>query len=165
MRKFLLPLLILACTPAEEPLPVQTTEVDYHDLPGHNQCLPAGEIMDDETCLAVIEADGRLPGESFDKSGVVAESPDPRHDDPDLQQLYDDIRRCTCSCCHQSTLGGPGAFFWDLDFEPMWIDSASVWSLQVMVGFVESENQLLPHEDRDWLQTVIQTEIDRRDYE
>jgi len=132
-------------------------------LPTHDECLPPGERMSDETCLAVIEHDGRLPGQSFDKSGVEVVGDDPRVGSDDLLWLTAEIERCTCSCCHQSELGGPGAYFWDLDYDGVWLDSASRWSLQVLAGIHDSENQVLPSDDLPRVQQIVLDEIARRD--
>ncbi|MFT4622938.1 MAG: hypothetical protein ACI8PZ_001594 [Myxococcota bacterium] len=165
----------LACTPAQVP-PVDTAASatvpsgssspptgTHHTLPGHDDCLPQGQAVDDATCLAVIAEDGRKPGESFDRSWASHDDPDPRVDDPDLAWLEDEIRRCTCACCHQSTLGAPGSYFWDLDFGPVWIDSASDWSLNVLAGNYYSENQFFPAETAAEVRAVIEAELARRD--
>lgn len=132
-------------------------------LPAHDDCLPVGRRMDDATCLAVIAHDDRFPGESFDKSGVPVSDEDPRIDDPEIAWLTSEIERCTCSCCHQSTLGGPGAFFWDLDYAgAVWLDSASAWSLNVLVGIHDSENQMLPTDDIERARRVVAQELERR---
>ena len=83
-------------------------------------------------------------------------------DDPELNQLLADARRCTCACCHDSALGGPGAYFWDVSWQPVWIDSANDWTLGVFAGIYESEDQFLPHEDPEWVRQVVQIELDRR---
>ena len=153
-------LLLLACSPTD---PVDTSVHGTLDLPEHSECLPPGEVMDAETCAAVVEHDGRLPTEPSHKTDAPPDPADPRIDDADLNQLLADTRRCTCACCHDSTLGGPGAYFWDVTWQPVWIDSANDWSLGVFAGIYESENQSLPHEDPDWVRAVIQAELDRRD--
>ena len=152
--------------PVDAPSPAPTTHLPtttHPSLPHHDECLPPGEQMDDATCLAVVEADGRQPGQSFDRSWADPPDPDPRVDDADLAWLHDELRRCTCSCCHQSTLGGPGVYFWDLDFGPVWIDSASDWSLNVLAGTYPSENQFFPAETAERVRAVIEAELDRRE--
>ena len=145
-------------------LPVTTdTAHPTTSLPTHDECLPPGERMSDETCLAVIEHDGRLPGQSFDKSGVEVVGDDPRVGSDDLLWLTAEIERCTCSCCPQSSLGGPGAYVWDLDYDGVWLDSASRWSLQVLAGIHDSENQVLPTDDLPRVQQIVLDEIARRD--
>ena len=169
---------LLACggsvtSPVAAVLPVEDsgyssviTEDTSPALPGHNDCLPVGERMSDATCLAVIVADDRFPGESFDKSGVPVVEDDPRVDDEEIAWLTSEIQRCTCSCCHYSSLGGPGAFFWDLDYEgEVWLDSASAWSLLVLVGSHASENQMLPTDDIERARRVVDKELARRDYD
>jgi len=118
--------------------------------------------MDDETCLAFLEADGRLPTESSDRSGVPPQDDDTRAHDPELAWLAGQISRCTCSCCHRSSLGGCGAHRYDIEWSPVWIDSASSWSLRVLSGDVESENQFLPIEDLDRVREIVDTERQRR---
>jgi len=134
------------------------------DLPQHDDCLPEGQVMDDATCLAVVEHDGRFPGQSFDRSGVDPDPNDPRVGSEQLQWLTDEVRRCTCACCHQSSLGGPGAYFWDLDYEgEVWLDSASDWSLEVFAGIRESENQHFLSSDPARVLQIIEAELERRD--
>ena len=170
---------LIACGAADEPAPPASTtgSVDTAesptslptdtahsglDLPHHDECLPVGEEMTDATCLAVVAHDGRYPGQSFDKSGVDPGPDDPRVGSDDLAWITAEIRRCTCSCCHQSTLGGPGSYFWDLDYDGVWLDSASDWSLRVLAGIQESENQRLPTDDPERLQRIVEDEISRR---
>ncbi len=154
-------LLALACA---APDPAPATPVDTGPaLPGHSECLPEGQAMDADTCVAVVEADGRMPGQSAYHAGSVAPpDPDPRLNDPDYAWLRSEIDRCTCACCHTGSYGGPGTYFWDLDFQPMWIDSANDWTLGVMAGFHSSDGQYLPSDDPDRVARVIQAEIDRR---
>lgn len=158
-------LVLLACADLDEPedTGAPSLEVPTHTLPGHDACLPPGEAMSDEVCLAVVEADGRFPGTSHDRSGVAPPDPDVRSDHPELAWLTAEIERCTCVCCHRTSYGGPGAYFWDLDFEPVWLDSASGWSLEVFSGLRESESQRLPVEDLARVQAIITAELDRRD--
>ena len=132
------------------------------EIPGHSECLPEGESMTDEVCLAVVEVDGRYPGTSENKSGAETPQDDPRIDDPDLAWLKSEIERCTCVCCHKTSYGGPGVYFYDLEFAPVWIDSASNWSLGVMAGFTTDEEQTLPSTDRERLVEVIERERERR---
>ncbi|HHO53832.1 MAG TPA: hypothetical protein ENK18_23905 [Deltaproteobacteria bacterium] len=162
---------LLACIPSLKPGDTgdtgDTRTPDLEDpgpeLPGHDDCLPPGERMTDEVCLAVVEEDGRPAGTSYDRSGVDAPDPDVRIDDPDLAWLTAEVERCTCVCCHRTSYGGPGAYFWDLDFGPVWLDSASGWSLEVFSGLRESENQQLPSEDLARVQEIVGAELDRRD--
>ena len=132
------------------------------DLPGHNECLPEGEEMQEETCLAVVADAGRYPTVSENKSGAEASSDDPRLTDEDYQWITATAKRCTCSCCHTSRWGGAGVYFWDLDFSPVWVDSASLWSLSVFGGFTEEDFQTLPADDMERLQTWLEGEADRR---
>lgn len=132
------------------------------ELPGHNECLPEGETMSDEACLAVVEDAGRYPTVSENKVGVEATSDDPRLDDEDFQWITATAKRCTCSCCHTSHWGGAGVYFWDLDFSPVWVDSASLWSLSVFGGFTEEDFQTLPADDMERLQGWLEDEADRR---
>ncbi len=154
----------LGCNSAPEApvVPIDSGPHTETTLPGHNDCLPEGQEMSDETCLAVIEESGRLPSNSQYKSYGDPPDPDWRIDDPDLAWLTAQTRRCTCSCCHQSSLGGPAVYHWDLDFGPPWIDSSSDWALGVFAGFTESDDQFLPIEDQERLQAVVQAELDRR---
>lgn len=132
------------------------------ELPEHNECLPEGEQMTEEVCLRVVDEDGRLPTQSYYKADVARPDPDLRLTDADYLWLTDQVKRCTCSCCHTASYGGPGVYHWDLEFEPMWIDSASDWALQIFAGDVYSESQVLPVEDQDRMRAVIQRELERR---
>jgi hypothetical protein len=147
--------------------PGATTTIEGHvgPLPGHSTCLPPGQAMSDGVCLAVVEQDGRMPGTSYDRSFATHDDPDPRLVDPELDWLTSQIRRCTCSCCHQSELGGPGSYFWDLDYDGPghWIDTASDWSLGVFVGTYEGNDQKFPNEDLARVRAVIEAELERRD--
>lgn len=132
------------------------------DLPGHNDCLPEGERLSAETCLAVVEHDGRQPTSSSNVSGIVADPEDPRLDDPEYQWLAGEIERCTCVCCHAASYGGPGVHRWDLEHAPVWIDSANAWTLSVFVGDTDEYAQTLPTSDPDRMRAVIDRELERR---
>ncbi|MEQ1570142.1 MAG: hypothetical protein ABMA64_31200 [Myxococcota bacterium] len=152
---------VAACT--QQPSSVDSG-TDLPDLPGHNDCLPEGEVMPDDTCLDVVEVDGRMPTVSYLSSDAPPAAPDdPRLTDPDYVWLTDQIRRCTCSCCHQRTIGGPGVHRWDLDFEPVWIDSANDWVLQVFVGETEEYLQTFPTDDPERVRAVVEREWARRE--
>jgi hypothetical protein len=155
-------LMALACAPADDPAPAGLDTAP--PLPGHNECLDQGQAMDADTCVAVVAADGRLPGQSYYHAGAAPPpDPDPRLRDPDYLWLRAQIDRCTCACCHTSSYGGPGAYSWDLDFRPNWIDSATDWSLGVLAGINPSENQLLPSEDPERVLAIVNQEIARRE--
>ncbi len=64
---------------------------------------------------------------------------------------------------HFSGLGGPGVRKWDLAFEPVWVDSASDWTLGVMGGWTPNEARTLPTSDVERLRAWIEGEWDRRD--
>jgi len=132
------------------------------DLPGHNECLPEGEEMTAEVCLAVVEEAGRYPTVSEDKSGLDAEPDDPRADDPELAWLTGEVNRCACRCCHTASWGGAGVYFWDLDFRPVWTDSASLWSLGVFAGLTEETEQTLPTADIARVRAYLERERARR---
>lgn len=129
------------------------------DLPGHSACLPEGEVMPRETCVAVVEEDGRLPTTSWRASNAVPpDEDDPRLTDPDYQWLTSEIERCTCVCCHRSSTDGPGAFKYDLDFGPVWIDSANDWTLKVLLGDTGDALRTLPSTDAERLRSVVERE-------
>lgn len=152
-------LLLLACaTPGEDTAPAA-----HLDLPGHNDCLPEGEEMSEETCLAVVEAEGKYPTVSENKAGIDAPSDDPRLEDPELAWLTAEVKRCACACCHTARWGGAGVYFWDLDFEPVWIDSASLWSLSVFGGYTEEYEQTLPTDEIERVRAYLEREADRRE--
>ena len=138
----------------EEPLPT-------HSIPGHSECFD--EPISAQACRDLVEEDGRLPTTPRHSSPVAAPVDDDRVTDPDLLQLRADIDTCACTCCHTSDYGGPGLHKWDVTWEPVWVDSASSWSLQVLSGLVPSEDRQLPHDNPEWVKLVIQTELDRRD--
>ena len=158
----LVPLILLVgcVVPPTETSPFEAT----HDLPGHNDCLPEGQAMDAETCAAVLEEDGRMATQASYKADVPTPDPDPRVEDPEYAWLKAQAQRCTCSCCHTGSFGGPGLHKWDLAFEdPFWIDSANDWSLQVLAGYVEEgSNQVLPIEDLERARSVLGAELERR---
>ncbi len=156
---------VLSCATPE---PWAADTADPHaglDLPGHNECLPSGEQMNEEICLAVVEEDGRVPTKSERKSNLPEDVDDPRLDDPEIAWLQAEAKRCTCSCCHTGSFGGPGVYFWDLDFEPVWLDSASIWSLEVFAGLKYSEIQQFPTEEPQRVEAIIRREISARQAE
>ncbi|MED5370013.1 MAG: hypothetical protein VX899_03280 [Myxococcota bacterium] len=151
--------LLLAC----EGEVVDSGEPQSHLLlPEHSQCFEAGHVMDAETCLAVVEEDGRQPTVSENKSGQAPDPEDPRLEDPELLWLAAEIERCTCVCCHKEAYGGPGVYFYDMDFSPVWIDSASTWSLNVLSGETNNPTQSLPSDEPERVLAIIEAEIDRR---
>ena len=150
---------LLACTTS--PAPVERGDSSAPlDLPAHSECFELGHVMDEETCLAVVEDDGRYPTVSENKSGLEPDWDDPRIDDPELEWLRSQIQRCTCSCCHTRPWGGPGVYFYDLTWEPVWIDSASSWSLRVLKGDTHDDTQTLPTTDRARLDAIIDSELE-----
>lgn len=132
------------------------------DIPGHNECLEPGEVYTPETCLALVEDDDRQPTVSENKSGFDADTADPRLADPELAWVTSEVKRCACSCCHTKSYGGPGVYFYDLEWTPVWTDSASSWTLGVFAGFTEEERQTLPTSDLARLQAWVDGERDRR---
>jgi hypothetical protein len=131
-------------------------------IPGHNECLPEGEEMTAEVCLAVVEDQGRSPTASENKSGDEPGESAPRLDDPELQWLTSEVNRCACRCCHTASWGGAGVYFWDLEYSPVWTDSASLWSLGVFAGWTEEDDQTLPTADIERVRAYVQSEWDRR---
>lgn len=160
MSRVLLLLLAGACAdPASGPTGTHPTAID---LPGHNECLGEGEEMSAETCRAVVEEDGRLPTVAHNASGTPPDPYDPRLFDEDYAWLTAEAKRCTCVCCHSSVIGGPGTHRWDIEYQPVWIDSASDWALQVFAGYTDEYEQTLPSDDPARVQAVVDAEIERR---
>ncbi len=151
--------LITACaSPVED-----TGRAEVHlVVPGHDDCKPEGFIMEEDVCLAVVEEDGRQPTVSLNKSGIDTRADDPLLDDPEMAWLDGQIKRCTCACCHTASYGGPGVYFWDLEFDPYWLDSASRWSLGVFVGETDEPSQTLPSTDPERFEAIIEAELERR---
>ena len=52
--------------------------------------------------------------------------------------------------------------FYDLTWEPVWIDSASGWSLRVLAGDTKDEIQTLPTTDPERLKALVDSELERR---
>lgn len=132
------------------------------ELPGHSECLPAGQEMTAEVCLAIVEEAGRYPTVSEDKSDLPPVEDDPRVDDPELAWLTSEVNRCACRCCHTASWGGAGVYFWDLEFKPVWTDSASLWSLSVFAGLTDDAPQTLPTEDIERVRAYVVRERERR---
>lgn len=154
-------LLWLAC--ADAPVAVDTSPV-HPDLPEHSSC-PGSEVLTDEVCLAVVAEDGRYPTTSVNRSFNPEVEDDPRLDDPDYIWLGEQIQDCTCVCCHRTQYGGPGVYLWDLDYEPVWIDSMSSWSMRTFVGETGEDAQTLPVDDVERFLAVIEAERQyRRDH-
>jgi hypothetical protein len=118
--------------------------------------------MSAETCIAVVEDADRFPTVSEDKAGSPSATDAARAADPELAWLTAEVKRCTCACCHTTRWGGAGVYFWDLDFGPVWTDSASLWSLSVFAGFTEEYEQTLPTEERARVQAWVEAEAERR---
>jgi hypothetical protein len=129
-------------------------------LPGHSECQ--SERMEDEVCLAVVEEDPRLPTESINQSNQPLINNDPRLQDDDYIWLTEQVTQCTCVCCHSTEYQGPGTYFWDIDFQPVWIDSANSWSLIVLAGETNEPSQTLPSDDPERVLDIINKEINRR---
>ena len=153
--------LLLACAdPVPAPAADSADPVAAFDLPTHNECRPAP--IPAAVCLALVEEDGRYPTVPEDHSLTDPVADDPRVDDPELAWLKADLSRCACACCHTAAYGGPGAYFWALDWSPVWIDSASSWSIGVLLGETEDPDRTLPLGDRDRANAILNAERDRR---
>ncbi len=150
---------LLACSATSDDTAAEPVHIE---IPEHNECLPVGEEMSEEVCIALVKEDDRFPGTSQNKSGIESSDDDPRLTDPDYLWLESEIRRCACVCCHTTSYGGPGTYFWDMEFEPVWIDSASGWSLSVLGGWTDNELRTLPSYDMERVQAVIERELDLR---
>jgi hypothetical protein len=116
--------------------------------------------MEESVCRAVIADDGRQTTVSASK--VETPSDPALAHDPELLWLTAEIQRCTCACCHTASWGGPGVYFWDLEFQPVWTDSASMWSLSVLSGETHEDFQTLPVEDLERVQNWVESERERR---
>ncbi len=149
--------LTLACAP-----PAGDSADPVHDLPSHNECLEEGERFSPEVCVAVVDEDNRQPTVSENKSGDEPLDDDPRAADPELAWVTSEVQRCACACCHTRSWGGPGVYFYDLEWAPVWTDSASSWTLGVFAGFTDEERQTLPTSDLARLQAWAEAERERR---
>ncbi|MEC7985119.1 MAG: hypothetical protein VX278_08140 [Myxococcota bacterium] len=129
-------------------------------VPEHSECFDAP--ISDAVCYDVISAHDQQPTQSYNQSGIPAAQEDDRLQDPDYIWLAEEVKQCVCSCCHNSQLEGSGTFFWDVAFEPVWIDSANLWSLSVLAGETEEPDQTLPVSDMERLRVLIDRERDRR---
>lgn len=150
--------LTLACAPEAD----DSAEPATIAIPGHNECLDEGESYSPETCLALVEDDARQPTISEDKAGFEPVEDDPRLQDPELAWVTSEVKRCACACCHTRSYGGPGVYFYDLEWTPVWTDSASSWTLGVFAGFTDEERQTLPTSDLARLQAWVEAERSRR---
>ena len=131
------------------------------DLPGHSECF--AQPLERDVCQAVVDADPRQPTTSENHSGMDSVENDPRLIDPDYIWLTEQINQCTCVCCHTESLSGPGVYFWNIEYEPVWIDSASNWSLLVLSGQTNEEKQTLPSDDPERIFAIIKKELERRE--
>lgn len=153
-------LTLLSCVP--EGVPVDSAP--HTTLPEHSSC-PGAEVLSDEVCLAVVEEDGRFPTVSQNRSGNPVDEADPRLKDPDYAWLTGEVADCTCVCCHTTSYGGPGIFLWDVEHEPVWIDSMNGWSLRVFAGHEYDETQNFPSSDPERLERLVEKERQfRRDH-
>ena len=144
----------LACAPTPQ---VVDTAPAHPDLPEHSSC-PGDEVLTDEVWLAVVAEDGRYPTHSVNRSSNPEREDDPRLDDPDYIWLGEQIEDCTCVCCHRARYEGPGVYLWDIDYEPVWIDSMSSWSMRTFAGETDEPEQTLPVDDIERFLAVIEAE-------
>jgi len=160
MRYILFILSLLSCSYASDTGTIEEEEVH---IPTHNECRSDGSPMPEASCLALVEEDGRLPGSSMNKSNTDPDPDDPRLTDPDYIWLADTLNACACVCCHKDSYGGPGTYFWDMDHSPVWIDSASNWTLSVLKGASNEPDQTVPTEDLDRVVELVARERARRE--
>jgi hypothetical protein len=140
------------------------TPAEVHvDIPSHSECRSDGSPMPEASCLALVEEDGRLPGESMNKSSTDPDPDDPRQTDPEYTWLRDTLSACACVCCHKASYGGPGTYFWDMDHTPVWIDSAGNWTLSVLKGASNEPDQTVPTDDLERVAELVEREKDRRE--
>ena len=77
----------LAVGCAADPLPARQGQLDTSDpyalvLSDHDECLPDGEVLPGDVFIAFIEADGRQPTRSEDRSGGTPSASDSRAAEP-----------------------------------------------------------------------------------
>jgi hypothetical protein len=118
--------------------------------------------LSDSICNCVVASDERPFGESGDLSETPSVSPDERVGDSALAHWNDEIRRTRCGCCHNTSFRGPGTAYWDLAFEPVWVDSASDVRLRVMSGEGDKPGQTVPFPDPAPFRAFVEQEIARR---
>ena len=140
--------------------PVVPEESAALHIPEHSQCFDAP--IADAVCYDVIALHDQQPTQSYNQSGIPSANDDERRSDVEYVWLSSEMERCVCSCCHNSRLEGSGTFFWDISFEPVWIDSANSWSLSVLAGETDEADQTLPVSDMERLRALIERERQRR---
>lgn len=136
-------------------------------------CVPHGEAFSDTYDCALV--DGPSGDDSIGPTAHAEEDPTAL-DDPDLPWVLDELRACSCSCCHQVT--GEAAFVWAWDFSPVWTDSIESDRLERLANGEISGSAGLPPEvnhgfsrdplglpttDAERMQAYLLREVERRE--
>jgi hypothetical protein len=86
-------------------------------------CAPHGELFTDHFSCDGVEGPDPT-SQSDDGPSVKVLTPDPtRLDDPDLGWVKEEIRSCSCICCHNDE--GIGAYVWSYEMEPFFLDGVT----------------------------------------
>lgn len=161
----------------------------FHPVAAYRHC-------EGDDCTYVAPGGCTAPGKTYDASfcpDVRTMRPNPgiasqgsrqvkedeaRLSDPDLAWSAGEVQACACLCCHSAKLGGPGAFAWDIDFSPVWTDSATDRALAINAGIIDSSifgdidpklnngfirtKMGLPTTDPDRMRAFLRRELERR---
>lgn len=123
----------------------------------------------DDVCECIVAADERPFSPGVDQSGVLAGGDaGTRAMDPSLSHWKERIRSTRCGCCHNAQFEGPGSFYWDLAYEPVWLDSVTDERLLKMAGQTEQQTgamQSLTFDDAEMAEfaAFVQEELTRRE--
>jgi hypothetical protein len=135
-------------------------------------CAPEGERFTDHFSCEGVEGPCAGGGERGAKAQVAA---DPAtQSDPDLAWSANQIRACSCSCCHNNQ--GVAAHIYSWDFAPAWTDSLSTERLERVVGEYNSDEDIaaadnngfsrlgtgIPSTDPTRLSAFLARELERR---
>jgi hypothetical protein len=113
-------------------------------------CAPDGESFTDHFSCDGIAG----PCPSTDERGASARvSPDAsRQDDPDLAWSAQQIRACSCSCCHNDD--GLAAHIYSWNFSPAWTDSLNTERLESLATGDGRDDDLSPGENNGFSREI-----------
>jgi hypothetical protein len=135
-------------------------EVDEATGVQNGTCAPEGEAFTDHYSCDGIEG----PCASNDEHGASAKvAADPaRQSDPDLAWSAEQIRACSCSCCHNDR--GVAAHIYSYDFQPAWTDSLATERLERIINENNTDEDIPPASNNGFsrLGTAIPTTDDAR---
>jgi hypothetical protein len=113
-------------------------------------CAPEGAAFTDHFSCDGIAG----PCPSTDERGARAQVPADatRQDDPDLAWSAQQIRACSCSCCHNDD--GLAAHVYSWNFAPAWTDSLSTERLETLAAGDYDDEDISPSENNGFSRLI-----------